>query len=614
VRIDTLNRWGYNYLRKNVSSSLALKVGNKDMFTLVKHLLRPVWAKHSRIENAISGSPNKYINLMRVIDALKTTGFRHDADELVPAFERHLQWIENCGLARYFETNIQKDLDSMGLLPGKPKSCVETFSQFIRFWKQACDHLWASAIITLDDQKYWTLLTLQQKYRDSAFPEPNRHHHIMVDEFQDINPLDLFLVQELVRVNRSTLTIVGDDDQAIFEWRGAVPRFIFEPDRFFGAPFETHTLATNYRSPPNILHHSQLLIAHNRYRVAKDVHAASTTTADIVHKCFGSHDEAVGLVVEMARKAAEEGTPKALAVLSRKKSQLIPLQIMLASEKIPFYAKEDLNVLLSEAFEDLRTILEALATRNDRRSLNEAVKTFLQCCNKVRTYPLPQACSKALYGYLMSRAPRTFMKCLEEFIRYPGEIRTSHRDTPAEYGLAIAKVMEAETVAEAVQLIESEMAGLRRHYGKGEDDIFYKDPPFLHLADFAQRYDNDFLRFIDDVDAAIASMARVNDVADDAEAVDEDLQHPIHLMTALRAKGKEYETVVVLDANNGMWPIRHAETEAELEQERRVFYVAVTRARRRLLLLTVDQLVGRPMSVTPYVAEMGLQSVSVPLA
>ncbi len=77
-------------------------------------------------------------------------------------------------------------------------------------------------------------------------------------------------------------------------------------------------------------------------------------------------------------------------------------------------------------------------------------------------------------------------------------------------------------------------------------------------------------------------------------------------MTALRAKGKEFRTVAILDANDGMWPIRYAETTEELEQERRVFYVAVTRAERRLLLLSVRELVGKTVEITPFLREMGL--------
>jgi len=604
VRIDTLNHWGYNYLRKQVNSALSLKASNRDLFLLVKHNLRSIWTNMPAISEVLSGGQWKYVDLMGVIEALKTSGFRHDAPDLIEGFLETLDWIKRCGLSRYFDANVFQPLESMGFIEvkGSPQAANKSLTHFLRFWKDACEHLWNSAIITLDDQKYWTLIALQRRYLNSYFPEPNRYHHIFVDEFQDINPLDLLLIQELVRVNRSTLTIVGDDDQAIYEWRGAVPKFILQPDEFFGVRFETHTLETNYRSPANIIFHSQKLISKNTKRVEKSVVPAILTNAEIIHTCFNTHDDVVSFILDLARDISLAGTPKGLAVLARKKSQLIPLQIVLTSEGIPFYAKEDLNVLLSDAFEDLKTILEAVATKRERRSINDIVKLFMRCCDKVRTYPMTKTDSKPLYGFLMSRRPHTFMKCLEHFLSYPGRLRGDTLD----YGLPIAKVLEAETVAEAIELIQVEMAGLQKHYAKAEDDIFYKDPPFLHLADYARRYNTDFYKFVDDVDEAIASMAGASEHDTKGEMVDNDLHRSVHLMTALRAKGKEFNTVAILDANDGMWPIRLAETQAQLEQERRVFYVAVTRAQRRLLILSVKQLAGRPVELSPYLAEMGL--------
>jgi len=200
------------------------------------------------------------------------------------------------------------------------------------------------------------------------------------------------------------------------------------------------------------------------------------------------------------------------------------------------------------------------------------------------------------------------MKCLEYSQGYTGPLTARTKDGAIlEYAIPIARVMEARTVTEAIEQIEKHMAGLRKHYAKGENDIFYKDPPFLYLAEYAARYDDNFLQFVDHVEGAIVSMSYSAD--SEADAVDGDLRHSIHLMTALRAKGKEYETVVILDANDGMWPIRHAVTEQELEQERRVFYVAVTRPRKRLIIVSTEALLGKPMLITPYVVEMGLHHI-----
>jgi len=158
-------------------------------------------------------------------------------------------------------------------------------------------------------------------------------------------------------------------------------------------------------------------------------------------------------------------------------------------------------------------------------------------------------------------------------------------------------------------LLESESVDNSLHHSVPLSTVstyFRTRLPFLYLGEYARRYNRDFFRFIDDVDEAIVATAYLPNAGADSESIDPDLRHAVHLMTALRAKGKEFKTVVILDANDGMWPIRLAETQAELEQERRIFYVGITRARGRLFLLSVERLAGRLVPVTPYLSEMGI--------
>src|SRR5690606_24245469 len=111
------------------------------------------------------------------------------------------------------------------------------------------------ATFTFEDQKYYAYLDERQKVEEAGKPLAGiaKYDHVIVDEFQDINPLDLNLVKCIVDRHRATITLVGDDDQAIFEWRGTTPAYILEPDRFFAGKFQTFTLQTNYRSPANIV-------------------------------------------------------------------------------------------------------------------------------------------------------------------------------------------------------------------------------------------------------------------------------------------------------------------------------------------------------------------------
>ena len=145
-----------------------------------------------------------------------------------------------------------------------------------------------------------------------------RYDHVLVDEFQDINPLDLSLIKAIVERNQATLTVVGDDDQAIFEWRGASPEYILEPQRYFGVPFKDYQLETNYRSPRNIVSHSQQLIANNNNRVAKRVRAAKTATdADIDVVTIDSISDRLRYVTDVVR---DTEVPGRVAVIGLRRS------------------------------------------------------------------------------------------------------------------------------------------------------------------------------------------------------------------------------------------------------------------------------------------------------
>ena len=109
---------------------------------------------------------------------------------------------------------------------------------------------------------------------------------------------------------------------------------------------------------------------------------------------------------------------------------------------------------------------------------------------------------------------------------------------------------------------------------------------------------------MNDIQLARDTLARLP--ADEAEGADDVWTRPVHLMTALRAKGKEFDTVIILDANDGIWPSKQAETSAQKEQERRLFYVAMTRAKKKLLI-TVSGRIGEQIGMpSPYLAEAAI--------
>ncbi|MBX3180312.1 MAG: ATP-dependent helicase [Candidatus Hydrogenedentes bacterium] len=596
VQVNTLNALGYRHLRSQ-QSGLKL-VSRKDAYSIFHHTLRPLWTENATMAQVLSsGNALNALkgDILDVFDVLKGLGFRHQSKNLIKDFVKNTKWIESVGLDRYFANAYQSRLDKMKLYEQHQQH------DFIHFWATATEHLLRSNLLTFADQKYHALLKLEA----TTVAANQRFHHILVDEFQDVDPLDMNLIRTLVQIHKSTLTIAGDDDQAIFEWRGAVPKFILEPEKFLGGEFETHILEKNYRSPSNIVNHATRLIEHNEIRIPKTVQAKSTRKADISVREFATYQESCEFVMTLAKEMNQNDGQK-LAILGRKRGQIIPYQILLAASDIPFFAKEDLNIFLQASFDSLRDILLMVSRRDDRRRrAPEVVNDFVGLLDKVKRYPLNKKDRAELNAHLHTKRPRSFDEAIEALMAYPGSLKNI--DNERFYG-PINRLLATKTVADTLNVLGEEFDGFSKDYGKAMslEDIFYVDPPFLHLADYAQRYSDDYDAFLDDLEDAISHL-KAQPVPEGEEQRDMDELRSIHLMTALRAKGKEYHTVVVLDAIDGIWPSRLAKTPAELEQERRLFYVAVTRPRERLYIVSHKSMLGESTTLSPYLQEMKLR-------
>lgn len=615
VEVATLNAWGFRRL-KSRTHSLRLIKSSQDVFWAVNNNLQPVWTRHKRMNELMTSTKARNRaarTIMNVMDGLKSLGFRHDIHHKADAFREHAQWLAKAGLVTYWANLLQTlaDLQIIDLkAPDLPK---EMEKGFLKFWNQATDLLKSMAMITLEDQKYWTWLDLEEDLKQKKFTTGiHRFDHILVDEFQDVNCLDLCLLQAIAKINKSELVVVGDDDQAIYEWRGASPEFILKPEEYVGADYQTYILSRNYRSPRNIVELSQKLIQHNQRRVAKKVEPASKVEARVEALQVPSLVESIEYVVNEVQTMLKAGDINKVAIIGRKRGQIIPFQIVFASRDIPFYAAEDLQVFLSDAFGELKDIL-GIKARASAGAIPgfDPVQDLLKLIDKVKRYPLNKSDRAALLRHLHGDRPRTLAAGLESLRRYTGTLKGSNQDGRMANSFAdsLQSLLDARTVAESLRAISDDFEGLQKDYGKSTEDIFYTDPPFLHLSEFAERYGNDYGAFYEDLEKAIATLARVpDDDADEKDKGDPEWKLPLHLMTALRAKGKEFDAVILLDVNQDIWPSKLAATSDQLEAERRVFYVAITRARKRLTMLVNDSLLGRPALPSPYLAEMGLAS------
>ena len=398
ANITTLNAWGWNRIR-NLSrvSNPRLLTTSADLFFAMKNQLHPVWAGNQHIEPVVTKPGTGTRTLMTVIDNLKSMGFVHNRDVNRTLYQERLDALAKQGLSWRIDEQFELltdlgvlDRPARGDTEGPSTSRRDFYDRFFVFWKKATARLLEESTFTFEDQKYWNYMDIASSLsrgRSQATPTGvTRYDHIMVDEFQDINPLDMTLVKAIVDQHRATLTIVGDDDQAIFEWRGATPEYILNPERYLGTSFNDYHLEVNYRSPRNIVELSQRLIANNKNRVNKRVHAAEGTgTAEIEITKTDSINERLALVTDLVRNTEYPGK---VAVISRLRRQLIPYQIYFASDGAPFNTAVDLDVFNSHAFDRLVNLLEIWERSDNRRRLGQVVDDVISICNLIRRRPL----------------------------------------------------------------------------------------------------------------------------------------------------------------------------------------------------------------------------------
>lgn len=589
--ITTLNAYGWRRIRSSVTSPRLLSTPTDRHFAL-RNQLHPVWRKNKHIEEVVGKRGNAPRTLMLAMDNLKSMGFDHTAQRNFDLFSEHLDALQSQGLEWRVDEQYEL-LASIGVFDDRyvdagsdeARRRRHFYDRFFRFWRDSTSRLLEESTFTFEDQKYWCYLDLAEANANKDAPVlsgATRYNHVFVDEFQDINPLDLALVRELVERNRASITIVGDDDQAIFEWRGATPEYILNPAEHFGTDFHDYQLDINYRSPRNIVELSKRLIRHNVNRVDKEVSAAArSSNADIDVVQSDDIASRLRLVTEIVNDTEYPGK---VAVIGRLRRQLIPYQVYFAGEGAPFSTAVDLDVFSSVAFDGLINLLDVWSRSDQRQRPQRAVHDAIALCDLIRRRPLGKADRGNLTQHLArTRAPNTVaaVGALRDYTgpKLSGRTHTELHDVAASF-LATADV------ASALRVIGDDFAGLQFDTERAEEDVFYTDPPLEQLASIAESEALSAEDLIDRIETVKLHVQEYRDLdASDDENDPDILGRPLHLMTATRAKGKEFDTVILLDTVQGIWPHNRAINHRQIEAERRLFYVAFTRAKARVVLL-----------------------------
>ncbi len=597
IEISTLNSFGNLIVRRLHKGELKF-IEESDFGS--RFLRRVVSAKGcSKLFQKKLGSANWVEKnakaLLKMVDCFKSLGFDHELINTAQAFIDYWSSLVNLGAGDLLWQWLD-DFQSMELVPEKGDFSARMTALYENFWlfcQSTIRKMWHEGLYTLEDQKYWGWRLIKDMSKTNAGV---RYNHIMVDEFQDINPLDLNFIEALRDRYDATMTIVGDDDQAIFEWRGAIPEYILHPEKHFERDFVTQILETNYRSPRNIVAMAKNLIGNNKNRVKKEMSANQQIDAEVVRLDTSKLQE----VVEAITQDAQNNRYKSIAVMTRKRSHLLAVQMQLVLTHIPFVASGDINLFMSSAFKSLSDMLQlkdkiAKGQLVDRRAIEVALGDVLAL---LADKPLSEERRKEIQKYLSRANLATLEDIVPCVADMPNDV-VGNDLSPAAAVNALARFLAAASVSETIHVIGEYFSGLKRDFSRADEDIFFADPPFDELERLAASYEEDFDLFRTDVEQAVQKKGIVKFPNANNDYMNGEFPK-IELTTALRTKGGQFDVVYVLHANKDTWPIKHAKTDAQLEAERRLFYVSITRTQQKLVFV-----VDKNDPETPYLGELG---------
>jgi len=422
-----------------------------------------------------------------------------------------------------------------------------------RVWEEYERILKNEKALDFDDLLFKTVKLLQNN------KEVREHYSAMwqymhVDEYQDTSAIQYELMTLLCNAHKN-ICVVGDIDQNIYSWRGANIENIFQFEEQFPGT-KNVILEQNYRSTKVILQISNDIISKNVNRKEKILFTENDDGEEpTLYVAFDEHDES-RFVADEAERLIESGVqPKEIAVLYRANFQSRVLEDMFLYKSIPY------RVLGTKFFErkEVKDVVSFL-----RAALNPEALTDVK---RVINVP-PRGIGKI-----------TILKLFEG---RKDELKGAVAEKIVKFYALLSSISEsahAQPVSKTIQFIIKE-SGLEELYKQGgtEDDVMRLENMY-ELVALAQRYDKhdleeSYIRFLDDVS-----------LASDQDSMDEKV-NAVSLMTVHAAKGLEFDHVFITGLEDGLFPHERMgdDGEADNEEERRLFYVALTRARKKLFL------------------------------
>ncbi|MBQ6660627.1 MAG: ATP-dependent helicase [Lachnospiraceae bacterium] len=403
-----------------------------------------------------------------------------------------------------------------------------------------------------------------------------RYRYLLIDEFQDVNRLQYEIVR-LLAGGRGNLFAVGDDDQSIYGFRGSEPQIMQEMPRDFPG-CRVITLPVNYRSTPEIVSAADALISCNTVRYEKK-HTTSADSGDAVRmlRYETVASENAFLLSEIA-SLTKAGCPfREIAVLFRTNLQMRSLSDALGRAGVPFYIRGFLPSLYDNP--QVRTVLAYLRAAHGDMSR----RTVLAIANQPKRY-----LERRLLTDDVISLPAVRAAALCEGKKYLAD-----NIDRLIYDLAMLRKMNPFAAIHYIRKVIGLDAHVTEHSLRGEDALDILE----EFQEAAHAYETVPLLF-----AAVEEESRK--ASDRRRAPDKTTENGVALMTFHASKGLEFDHVYICDCNDTIVPHKKALLPEAIEEERRLLYVAMTRARRTLSLLYVQKRFGKELPPSGFLGEI----------
>ena len=511
--------------------------------------------------------------------------YRYDASHIVRE-EQRIQYIRELIEKYKIETEDETDLiasllseismvkgDMLDLAHYYAKSCSQDI--FRGIFQGYEERLKKEGLLDFDDMLVMCYELFQQR-PDILAAWQKKYTYILIDEFQDINCLQ-YQIGRMLACPENNLFIVGDDDQSIYRFRGAKPEIMlgFEKDY---PDAKRVLLGINYRSTRQIVEAAEKVIVQNQMRFEKKIYAAKGDGKPVITRRFSDPQSEAEEIVRELRAYHDGGFSwSEMAVLTRTNQGPRLIIEKLMEYDVPFYTRDTLpNLYEHWISRDILTYIKIAAGSRKRSD-------FLQIINRPKRYISRDALeSKEIQWESLKRFYIDKAWMIDRIEQWEYDMKVLAKLAPAaavnyirkaigydEYLKEHAKYrqMKPEELYETADMLQESAAGYKTI-----------ESWFAHMQQYAEEL-----------------LKQTRDKNEKKEGV--------CLATMHSSKGLEYQIVFIPDANDGTIPHQRAILDADVEEERRLFYVAMTRAKERLHIYYVKERYHKPADVSPFVEE-----------